>query len=139
MRELDRLDPDLVEHVRLVPVEAIAAGNVRVSWHHGSALRDTASLWQQVRAVLEPAGLLSPAAATVPPGAAPVSPGTPPASSGTAPAANGATAHDPDRGSASDCDNPETAPDRTPARAATSTTIPATLKSATMKEPEHAS
>jgi len=60
MRELDRLDPDLVERVRLVPVAAIAPGDVRVSWHDGSASRDTASLWQQVRAVLEPAGLLSP-------------------------------------------------------------------------------
>jgi flagellar biosynthesis/type III secretory pathway protein FliH len=60
MRELDRLDPELVECVRLVAVEAIAAGDVRVSWHDGSAVRDTAALWQQVRAVLEPAGLLSP-------------------------------------------------------------------------------
>jgi flagellar biosynthesis/type III secretory pathway protein FliH len=59
MRELDRLDPDLVERVRLVPVEAIPAGDVRVSWRDGTALRDTAALWQQVRAVLEPAGLLS--------------------------------------------------------------------------------
>jgi flagellar assembly protein FliH len=66
MRELDRLDPDLVERVRLVPVEAIAAGDVRVSWRDGSALRDTASLWQQVRAVLEPAGLLSPETASAP-------------------------------------------------------------------------
>lgn len=59
MRELDRLDPDLVERVRLVPVEAIATGDARVSWRDGSASRDTAALWQQVRAVLEPAGLLS--------------------------------------------------------------------------------
>ena len=61
MRELDRLDPELVERVRLLPVEAIEVGDVRVSWHDGSATRDTAALWQQVRAVLEPAGLLSPA------------------------------------------------------------------------------
>jgi flagellar biosynthesis/type III secretory pathway protein FliH len=60
MRELDRLDPDLVEHVRLVPMEAIAAGDVRVSWRDGTAVRDTAALWQLVRAVLEPAGLISP-------------------------------------------------------------------------------
>jgi hypothetical protein len=46
--------------VRLLPVEALAVGDVRVSWHDGSASRDTAALWQQVRAVLEPAGLLSP-------------------------------------------------------------------------------
>jgi flagellar biosynthesis/type III secretory pathway protein FliH len=66
MRELDRLDPDLVERVRLVPVEAIAAGDVRVSWRDGTALRDTAALWQQVRAVLEPAGLLSSDQASAP-------------------------------------------------------------------------
>jgi len=65
MRELDRLDPELVERVRLLPVEAIAAGDVRVSWHNGTASRDTAALWQQVRAVLEPAGLLSAAKAPV--------------------------------------------------------------------------
>jgi flagellar biosynthesis/type III secretory pathway protein FliH len=59
MRELDRLDPDLVERVRLVPVEALAVGDVRVGWRDGSASRDTAALWQQVRAVLESAGLLS--------------------------------------------------------------------------------
>jgi flagellar assembly protein FliH len=60
MRELDQLDPELVERVRLLPVEAIAAGDVRVSWRDGAASRDTAKLWQQVRAVLEPEGLLSP-------------------------------------------------------------------------------
>jgi flagellar biosynthesis/type III secretory pathway protein FliH len=66
MRELDRLDPELVERVRLLPVEAIAVGDVRVSWHDGSASRDTAALWLQVRAVLEPAGLLSPASLPTP-------------------------------------------------------------------------
>jgi flagellar biosynthesis/type III secretory pathway protein FliH len=65
MRELDRLDPELVERVRLLPVEAIAQGDVRVSWRDGSASRDTAALWQQVRAVLEPAELLSAADAPV--------------------------------------------------------------------------
>jgi hypothetical protein len=59
MRELDRLDPDLVERVRLVPVEAIAAGDIRVTWRDGAAVRDTAELWQQVHEVLGSAGLLS--------------------------------------------------------------------------------
>jgi flagellar biosynthesis/type III secretory pathway protein FliH len=66
MRELDRLDAELVERVRLVAVEAIAVGDVRVSWHDGSAVRDTAALWQQVRAVLEPAGQLSAEPPSVP-------------------------------------------------------------------------
>jgi flagellar biosynthesis/type III secretory pathway protein FliH len=67
MRELDRLDPELVERVRLVPVDAIALGDVRVSWCDGTASRNTAALWQQVRAVLEPAGLLSAATAPITP------------------------------------------------------------------------
>jgi flagellar biosynthesis/type III secretory pathway protein FliH len=126
MRELDRLDPDLVEHVRLVPIEAIAAGNVRVSWRDGSALRDTASLWQQVRAVLEPAGLLSPAPAPVSSGAAPISPGAAPVSPGKELAPDSAMA--PDRAPASDPNNPASAPDSMPASA---------TRSATIKEAEH--
>jgi flagellar biosynthesis/type III secretory pathway protein FliH len=113
MRELDRLDPDLVECVRLVPIEAIAAGNVRVSWHDGSATRDTASLWQQVRAVLEPAGLLSPATA-------PVSPDK-------APAPNSTMAPDPGRASAPAANNPALAPDSMPAPATIIVSTPATI------------
>jgi flagellar biosynthesis/type III secretory pathway protein FliH len=117
MRELDRLDPDLVECVRLVPIEAIAAGNVRVSWHDGSATRDTASLWQQVRAVLEPAGLLSPATAQVSPD--------------KAPAPNSTMAPDPGRASTPDSNHPAVASDSMPAPAtilvSTPTTIPATF------------
>jgi flagellar assembly protein FliH len=63
MRELDRLDPDLVERVQLIPVAAIPFGDVRASWRDGMAIRDTAELWRQVCAVLEPAGLLTQAAA----------------------------------------------------------------------------
>lgn len=59
MRELDRLDPELAERMQLVPVEAIPLGDVRASWRDGAAQRDAAGLWAQVRAVLEPAGLLS--------------------------------------------------------------------------------
>lgn len=59
MRELDRLDPELVERVQLIPVEAIPLGDARASWRDGAAQRDAAGLWGQVRAVLEPAGLLS--------------------------------------------------------------------------------
>jgi hypothetical protein len=69
MRELDRLDPDLIERVRLVPVEALAVGDLRISWRDGAATRDTASLWQRVRDVLEPVGLLSPVPPTISQGA----------------------------------------------------------------------
>jgi flagellar assembly protein FliH len=59
MRELDRLDPDLSERMQLVPVEAIAPGDLRVSWQDGAAIRDAAALWRQVHDVLEPEGLLT--------------------------------------------------------------------------------
>ena len=63
MRELDQLDPELIERVHLLPVEAIPPGDVRVSWQDGVAVRDAAALWRQVQAVLAPAGLLAPVAA----------------------------------------------------------------------------
>jgi flagellar biosynthesis/type III secretory pathway protein FliH len=62
MRELDRLEPELIERVHLLPVEAIPLGDVRLSWEDGVATRDAADLWRQVQAVLVPAGLLTPVA-----------------------------------------------------------------------------
>jgi hypothetical protein len=61
MRELDRLEPELIERVHLLPVEGIPLGDVRVSWQDGVAIRDAADLCRQVQAVLVPAGLLTPA------------------------------------------------------------------------------
>ena len=36
----------------------MAPGDVRIAWHNGAATRDAAALWQQVAAILAPAGLL---------------------------------------------------------------------------------
>jgi hypothetical protein len=36
----------------------MSPGDVRIAWRAGSATRDTAALWEQVAAVLMPAGLL---------------------------------------------------------------------------------
>jgi len=56
--EIARLDPDLAERVRLVPTEAMAAGDVRVTWNDGAAMRDTRAVWHEVAAVLSGLGLL---------------------------------------------------------------------------------
>ena len=53
-----RLDPDLAAHVQTIECDAMSPGDVRIAWHNGAATRDAAALWQQVAAVLVPAGLL---------------------------------------------------------------------------------
>jgi flagellar biosynthesis/type III secretory pathway protein FliH len=58
-REIKALDADLTAHVRLVPTDAIAPGDARITWENGAATRDAASLWSQIEAILAPAGLLS--------------------------------------------------------------------------------
>lgn len=57
--EISVLDPDLADHIRLIPTDAMAPGDARVTWENGSATRDTTSLWSQIEAVLAPAGLLN--------------------------------------------------------------------------------
>jgi flagellar biosynthesis/type III secretory pathway protein FliH len=57
-REIERLDPDQLLRVDLIPTDALAVGDVRITWRNGSAVRDTAALWQQVADILAPAGLL---------------------------------------------------------------------------------
>jgi hemolysin-activating ACP:hemolysin acyltransferase len=56
--EIARLDPELAAHVETVECDAMSPGDVRIAWRAGSATRDTAALWEQVAAVLMPAGLL---------------------------------------------------------------------------------
>lgn len=65
-REIDRLDPDLIEHVQLVPVAEMAPGDVRAAWQDGVAVRNGAELWRQVLAVLAPAGLVTSDTASAP-------------------------------------------------------------------------
>jgi flagellar assembly protein FliH len=57
-QEIARLDPDLIAHIQAVDCDAMPPGDVRIAWHNGTATRDAAALWQQVAAVLAPAGLL---------------------------------------------------------------------------------
>ena len=65
-RELAQLDPDLAARVHVVPCEGLAIGDVRITWRNGMATRDASALWQQVAAILMPAGLLDEATATTP-------------------------------------------------------------------------
>lgn len=57
-REIEQFDPELAAHVQVVECDAMSPGDVRITWRNGAAVRDTASLWQQVAAILMPAGLL---------------------------------------------------------------------------------
>ncbi len=57
-QEIARIEPELAEHIELTECDEMPPGDVRIAWEGGSATRDAASLWQQVAAVLAPAGLL---------------------------------------------------------------------------------
>lgn len=43
----------------IVADPAVAPGDVRISWPDGSAARDSEAAWQEIAAVLQPAGLLA--------------------------------------------------------------------------------
>jgi flagellar biosynthesis/type III secretory pathway protein FliH len=60
--ELQSLDADLTARLRLVPTDAVAPGDARITWDSGAATRDAASLWTQIESILAPAGLINPAA-----------------------------------------------------------------------------
>ncbi|MGH8325766.1 MAG: hypothetical protein ACRET2_03275 [Steroidobacteraceae bacterium] len=64
--ELARLDPELAARTEFVPSEIAAPGDIAMSWQHGSATRDAASLWAAVADALALGGLrLAPIAETV--------------------------------------------------------------------------
>jgi flagellar biosynthesis/type III secretory pathway protein FliH len=57
---LEPLDPDLRERIVVTATDAIAEGDIRISWADGAAWRDTRGLWRSVCEVLAPLGLLDP-------------------------------------------------------------------------------
>ena len=68
-RELACLDADLAGRVQLMPTAAVDPGGVRISWRHGSAVRDASALWESVAGAMGQAGLLlSEAAGVMEPG-----------------------------------------------------------------------
>ena len=63
--ELARADPDLAARTEFIPSEIAVPGDIVLSWQHGGATRDAASLWDAVADALAPAGLhLAPIAET---------------------------------------------------------------------------
>lgn len=56
-QELARLDPDIAAQAQIVAAD-LPPGDVRIAWRAGHATRDTARLWQEIEAILAPAGLL---------------------------------------------------------------------------------
>ncbi len=55
--ELARIDPELAARTDFIPSEIAAPGDIAMSWQHGGAARDAASLWDAVAHALAPAGL----------------------------------------------------------------------------------
>jgi flagellar biosynthesis/type III secretory pathway protein FliH len=58
-QEIQAFDADLAARVRLVPTDALAPGDARLTWESGAAARDTELLWTQIENILAPAGLLN--------------------------------------------------------------------------------
>ncbi len=58
VREIGRLDPDLAARVQIAESDAMTPGDVKIAWRNGAAIRDATALWEQVAAILAPAGLL---------------------------------------------------------------------------------
>jgi flagellar assembly protein FliH len=57
-QETARLNAELAGRMQMIESDAMPPGDVRIAWRSGSATRDAAALWQEVAAVLAPAGLL---------------------------------------------------------------------------------
>ena len=62
-QEIERLEPDLCDHIQVVPTDAIPEGDVRIAWRNGGAVRDTAALWSEIASILGANGLLPVSAA----------------------------------------------------------------------------
>jgi flagellar assembly protein FliH len=58
-QEIAQLEPDLATHVKALACDDMQPGDVRIVWRNGAAKRDASALWQQIAAILAPAGLLS--------------------------------------------------------------------------------
>ena len=54
MQEVARLAPELMARVETIECDDMAPGDVRVTWRNGTAVRDAASLWEQVTEALVP-------------------------------------------------------------------------------------
>ena len=64
-QEIGQLDSDVADIIKVVAVESMTPGDVRLQWRGGQAIRDTARLWQDIEAALASAGLLPASPGTV--------------------------------------------------------------------------
>ena len=56
--EIAGMDPDLAERVQFLPTDAMATGDLRITWKDGLAVRDSSRIWQEIATILAPNGLL---------------------------------------------------------------------------------
>jgi flagellar biosynthesis/type III secretory pathway protein FliH len=56
--EIGRMDPELAEHVQIVPTDSMVAGDLLITWRNGRLTRDAAAVWRNIADILAPAGLL---------------------------------------------------------------------------------
>lgn len=54
---IDTLEPDQQPRITLVPTDAVAPGDLQVSWNNGRARRDMAAIWNEVAGVLARYGI----------------------------------------------------------------------------------
>jgi flagellar biosynthesis/type III secretory pathway protein FliH len=53
-QEIAHADPELAARITTIECDAMAPGDVRVTWHNGAAIRDAAKLWHDVAEALLP-------------------------------------------------------------------------------------
>ena len=58
-QDIEDLNPDLANQVRIVPVESMPDHDIRITWRSGAAVRDTSAIWSDIESILMPAGMLS--------------------------------------------------------------------------------
>jgi hypothetical protein len=56
--EIAGMDPDLADRVHFSPTDAMAIGDLRITWKDGLAVRDSSKIWQEIATILAPNGLL---------------------------------------------------------------------------------
>ena len=56
--EVARLDEEIADRIVITPTDAMARGDLKVSWQDGMLLRDTAAIWREMSEALQRFGFL---------------------------------------------------------------------------------
>jgi hypothetical protein len=64
--EIERLDPDLVPKIQLIPTDRMPLGDIRITFGKGSCTRSGTEIWQQIYDILAPHDLIAPHDVIVP-------------------------------------------------------------------------